>query len=107
MSSSCLEGVRDELQDVSVLLATGFNDGQHHFHEAVSAFILGAEAEAAPDHTGQCIRRPAYAARRGCSGVSLTAGSGVRPKRLASIRCNLLRLKVFMKSIRPGANRFS
>jgi len=39
-----------ELGDGAVLLAAGFDDGQHGFYVAVAALAVCAEAQLSPDH---------------------------------------------------------
>jgi hypothetical protein len=37
------DGLGDEVQDATVLLAAGFNGGKHRFHESATAPALRAE----------------------------------------------------------------
>ena len=53
------DGLRDELEDVAVLLAAGFDGGQQRFHEAAAGSALRPERELPPDHgvTERPLRR--------------------------------------------------
>lgn len=59
----CAEGINEEVEGVSFLLPTGFDDGQETFHEATAMFALSAEGEVLPDHRvaqrafGSVVRR--------------------------------------------------
>ena len=46
----CVEGINEEVEGVSFLLPTGFDDGQEAFHEATAMFALSAERHMFPDH---------------------------------------------------------
>ena len=44
------EGGREEVEDIAILLAAGFDDGQQGLDEAAARGALSAEGEFAPDH---------------------------------------------------------
>ena len=44
------DGLADELENVALLLTTGFDGRQQRFHEAAAGGALRSEGEFSPDH---------------------------------------------------------